>query len=165
MQVYGVGLAVLSLLWIVVRIAGRSRSAGRIAFLRDLVRESAQRGPRGPLRRRGRPMAVAGRLRAARRGGPGIGLPRAAGGARRSQQAFGPAAWILLALLAVVAVAALWDRWGRADLVGTLLVAATVPCLAAGPMLADRAAASTLRWGLAVAFVAVVGGRLAARIG
>ncbi len=79
------------------------------------------------------------------------GLPAAAA----IPTAFGPAAWILLALLAVAAVAALWDRWGRADLVGTLLVIATVPCLAAGPMLANRAAASTLRWGLAVAFVAV----------
>ena len=71
------------------------------------------------------------------------------------QQAFGPPAWILLALLGVIAVAGLWDRWGWADLIAALLTAATVPCLLAGPFLADRAAASMLRWGLAVAFVIV----------
>ena len=50
------------------------------------------------------------------------GLGPGDGAQRRIQQAFGPPAWILLAVLGVIAVAGLWDRWGRADLVAALLV-------------------------------------------
>ena len=145
----------LSLLWIVVRIAARMARAG--------PRPVSPRLFENPLSvdRAVRYAVVAGQwlllavyvlpgevLRELDRGIAACRRRR-----QRRPQAFGPPAWILLAVLGVIAVAALWDRWGRADLVATLLAAATVPCLAAGPMLADRAAASMLRWGLAVAFV------------
>ena len=99
-------------------------------------------------------MAPVDGLCAARRGAAGIGRRAARDGAHGGPAGLRPAGvrscW---PVLGVIAVAALWDRWGPADLVGALLSAATVPCLAAGLMLANRAAASTLRWGLAVAFV------------
>ena len=67
--------------------------------------------------------------------------------------AFGPTAWILLGILAVMLVATLWERWRTAELVAMLLVAATLPCLIAGRFAADLAVASAARWTLAIGFV------------
>src|SRR5262249_26872136 len=70
--------------------------------------------------------------------------------------AYGPGAWVLLGVLAAVLLAAL--RWGEGDragpVLGLVLVAVTVPVLAAGQHAADLAAASALRWGLALCFLA-----------
>jgi len=68
-------------------------------------------------------------------------------------EAFGPAAWLLVAVLALGLLAALWHRWREAEAASSLLLAATVPCLIAGQFVGERAVASALRWGLAVGFV------------
>jgi len=67
--------------------------------------------------------------------------------------AFGPTAWILLGILAVTLAATLWERWRIAELVGVLLLAATLPCLVAGQFATDLAVASAVRWTLAIGFV------------
>ena len=66
--------------------------------------------------------------------------------------AFGPTAWILLGVLAVMLVATLWERWRTAELVAVLLLAATLPCLIAGRFATDLAVASASRWTLAIGF-------------
>jgi hypothetical protein len=75
--------------------------------------------------------------------------------------AFGPGAWLLLALLAGVLLAALTAlgeedecRARSAAVLGLLLLAVTVPFLWADRHAADLAAASALRWGLAGCFLA-----------
>jgi hypothetical protein len=67
---------------------------------------------------------------------------------------FGPTAWVLLGVLAVMLVATLWERWRTAELVATLLLAATLPCLIAGCFMSDLAVASAARWTLAIVFAA-----------
>lgn len=80
-------------------------------------------------------------------GGPtATGWPAAAGGV---------GAWGLLALLTVAQVVAFCDRWGRAELRRSVLLALTVPVLVAAAYGGDRATASALRWGLAACFLAV----------
>ena len=74
--------------------------------------------------------------------------------------AFGPTAWILLGVLAVMLVATLWERWRTAELVAVLLVAATLPCLIAGRFAPDLAVASALRWALAIGFRRLLDRRL-----
>ncbi len=66
--------------------------------------------------------------------------------------AFGPTAWILLGVVAVMLIATLWERWRTAELVAVLLVAATLPCLIAGRFATDLAVASASRWTLAISF-------------
>jgi hypothetical protein len=67
--------------------------------------------------------------------------------------ATGPDAWVLLGLLALVLVTALWDRMQSEAVLGLVLLALGIPLLAAGAFAGDRAAASAIRWGLAVCFV------------
>jgi len=69
------------------------------------------------------------------------------------QAASGGGAWLLLGLLGTSTAVALWQRWGRAELVSAILLVAALGCLVAGPFAADRAAASALRWALSAAFV------------
>ena len=66
----------------------------------------------------------------------------------------GSGAWLLLGVLAAVFATALWHRWGRAELFGSLLLLATVPCLVAVRFAGELAVASALRFGLATAFIA-----------
>ena len=70
------------------------------------------------------------------------------------QVAGGPIAWILLGVLAAVLIAALWERWRTAELVGSLLLAASTACFVAGRFASQLAVGSALRWGLALAFLA-----------
>ena len=60
---------------------------------------------------------------------------------------------MLLGILAAVAVVTLWERWRKAELTGSLLLAVTAAGLIAGQFAGDLAVASALRWTLAVAFV------------
>jgi len=64
----------------------------------------------------------------------------------------GPNAWILLAVLAAAMIVALWEHWGREELIGTLLLAAVLACLIAGQFAGSLAVASAARWGLAAVF-------------
>ncbi|MBN9523053.1 hypothetical protein J0H58_31825 [bacterium] len=73
--------------------------------------------------------------------------------------AFDPAGWLLLGLLAGVLVAALRLRTpvepdGDAAVVGLIVLLLTAPLLWAGAFAPEFAAASALRWGFAVVFVA-----------
>ncbi len=152
LQAYGVSLGVLSVLWIVARIAlGGDETAKKLL------------GPAVP--------TVDWVLRHALAGAqllvvivyllPGVGkeLIGATGVSaifsRWQPAAFGPGAWLLLAVLAAMLIVALWDRWGRAELVSSLLLAAAVPCLLAGRFVGDSAVGSALRWGLAICFLTV----------
>jgi hypothetical protein len=72
--------------------------------------------------------------------------------------AWGPGAWALLAVLAVVLLLALRlasdaDRRGHTALIGLAVLAVTAPLLAAGGFAPQVASASALRWGLAAVFV------------
>ena len=75
----------------------------------------------------------------------------------------GPTAWILLMLLAAIHVIALWDRWEKSYLIGSLILAATVPCLIAGYFASEAANASALRWGFAIVVSAHFRGDLVQR--
>jgi hypothetical protein len=67
-------------------------------------------------------------------------------------QAFGPAAWILLALLTVSLVISLW-RQPLETVQGLVLLAVTVPLLVAGPLAVEHATSPALRWGLGFCFL------------
>jgi hypothetical protein len=63
-------------------------------------------------------------------------------------------AWVLLGVLALALAASLWREVRFLVVLGLLVLAATVPVLAAGPFDAVRATASALRWGEALCFLA-----------
>jgi len=86
---------------------------------------------------------------------PGIGQELVSSGTPNTIQraAGGGGAWVLLIVLATVMIAAMWERWGRVELVSTLLLGATIPCLIASRLVDSLAVASALRWGLAICFV------------
>jgi hypothetical protein len=68
--------------------------------------------------------------------------------------ACGGCAWVLLGVLAILAVAALWDRWGLSELQLSLVLAISAPVLIADRFVNDFAAASAARWTMALCFVA-----------
>ena len=80
-------------------------------------------------------------------------LAALAGSVGMGLNAFGPCAWWLAGLSAVALALSLWHGYGRAELVGSLLVAATVPCLIGGGLGANLVTASVLRWATAAWFV------------
>src|SRR5262249_19120576 len=63
-------------------------------------------------------------------------------------------AWVLLGILALALMASLWREVRFPVVLGLLVLAATVPVLAAGFFDAERATASALRWGEALCFLA-----------
>jgi hypothetical protein len=67
--------------------------------------------------------------------------------------AYMPNAWALLGVLALVLLAALREKGRSSIVVGLLVLAVTVPILAAGPFGASLATASALRWGLALCYL------------
>jgi hypothetical protein len=67
--------------------------------------------------------------------------------------AYGPGAWVLLGVQALVLLAALREKRRASIILGLLVLALTVPLLAAGPFESEQATASALRWGLALCFV------------
>ncbi|MHB9046607.1 MAG: hypothetical protein ACYC35_11755, partial [Pirellulales bacterium] len=67
----------------------------------------------------------------------------------------GPGAWMLLALLAAGLASGVWSRWEDGEMLGGLMLAATLPLLIAGRFAPELATASAARWGLAIGFVAV----------
>ncbi|MGD0381948.1 MAG: hypothetical protein ABSA77_00405 [Thermoguttaceae bacterium] len=82
-------------------------------------------------------------------------LLKSAGGINPLQiSACGGCAWTLLGVLTLVAVAALWERWGYVELQMGLLLAVSVPVLIADRFVNDFAVASVARWALAICFVA-----------
>jgi hypothetical protein len=73
--------------------------------------------------------------------------------------AYGQAAWALLAIVAAALGAGFWQaRSAAGPVLGLVIIAATVPFLAAGSFAAESAAASALRWGLAICFLVCASG-------
>jgi len=147
LQLYGIALAGLSLVWVVARIALRRHAvAGELLnppwpsvdwTVRHLVVWAQL-------------MLVAWHLL------PGIGQELLMAGLPAAAQtvAVGPAAWLLALMLVLVFTVALWERWRQAELIAILLLAATLAGLAAGRWASAAAVASALRWTLAVVFLA-----------
>jgi hypothetical protein len=149
LQAYGIGLALLSLVWVAMRIATRASAVARHLF----------HSPSLNIDQMVAHLVVVGQLLLViRHLWPALGqeiarLPAPTALLAMQQAAVGPAAWLLVGLLTLVMIVALWDRWEMGELVSSLLLAATVPWLIAGQFASQWATASALRWSLAVAFV------------
>lgn len=83
---------------------------------------------------------------------PGVMRELAEAGDPVAAAAPGTGAWLLLSVLALVLVISLWDRAVLAAF-GLMLLALTVPLLAAGPWDSQRATATALNWGLGLALL------------
>jgi hypothetical protein len=149
LQVYGLGLGLVSLAWVVARLALRS---SRIAVELGLTGPTVDRLVLAALVAGQCVLAVAGVA-------PGIVAEMIPGQLltllTEPAHAYGPGAWMLLGLLALVLTASLRERGRTSVVAGLTLLALTLPVLAAGPFAADRATASALRWGLAGSYLAV----------
>ncbi|MGO9113745.1 MAG: hypothetical protein ACLP9L_31325 [Thermoguttaceae bacterium] len=151
LQTCGIGLAIVSLLWIGVRIAAAmvELPPGRSRLWADLLENPfcVDRILRFAL-----PAAQLALLAF-------VLLPDVAQefGAKGTVRLFesGLTAWVLWALLAAAAFASLWDRWRIEEMVETLMIVVTAAGLVAGHFQADLAVASGLRWSLAIAGLAV----------
>jgi hypothetical protein len=149
LQAYGVGLGVVSLAWVVARLALRSsRTAADIGLTGFTVDRVVLAG------------LVVGQLALALVGvGPGV-VAELTPGRPTTPPAelaytYGPEARILLGLLALVLIVSLWERGRRRAVLGLALLAFTVPVLVAGPFAEELATASALRWGLAGCYLVV----------
>ncbi len=138
LQALAIGLAILSLAWAVARIGVRFSGVGRGLWDgRWTVNRVVRCG-----------VAVTQWALLA-----SVVLPYAASPAAM-QSAVGATGWSLVVLVGLTAALALWDRFGRSDLIAALLAAATVPLLIAGRFLDELAVASALRFALAATFLA-----------
>ncbi len=148
-QVHGIGLAVLTIAWSLARIALRRSEEARRLLNPDwpaVDRLVAHALIVGQLLLAAWCLWIGCGSELGFRSPPGTT-------AANWPVAFGPQAWWLVGLAALIVLLALWHGWRRAELVGGLLVAATVPCLAAGALGTNLGAASAARWGLAAWFV------------
>jgi tetratricopeptide (TPR) repeat protein len=75
-------------------------------------------------------------------------------GAENAALAFGPAAWLLVGILALALAGAVWKHFRADAILGLFVLAITVPVLVAGRFAEELATASALRWGLAACFFA-----------
>lgn len=148
-HVHGIGLAALTLLWSLIRIAlRRSRGARRLL------------NPDWPAVDRLVAYAVAGgQLWVAALfawfGCQGELRPLSLPAAMMAvwPNAFEPYAWWLVGLTALALFTALWHGWRRPELVSALLVGAAVSCLVAGSLGTSLGTASVARWSMAAWFV------------
>ncbi|MBV9126307.1 MAG: hypothetical protein JO112_23400, partial [Planctomycetes bacterium] len=148
LQAYGIGLGVLSLLWVAARLGLRSSptaqkllepgwpSVDRLVLAFLVVGQWVLAGL-GILPAIGRELFWSG--------GVWFGLP--------PDLTLGPAAWALLGLLALVLVLALWDRGTEATVLGLVVAGLTLPFLTAGPFVWQQAATPALCWGLGACFL------------
>ena len=170
LQVFGIGLGLFSLAWMAMRIASRLAIGGEKnqklenGLVENWLRFLAPSGNWGELLK-AQPaidkittyIVVAAQLILA--GGMLIfgcwqELDSGIGGIKSWQiSACGGCAWVLLGVLTLVVIAALWERWGSAELQMSLLLAVSVPVLIADRFVNDLAVASAARWALAVCFV------------
>ncbi len=152
LQAYGLAVAVLSVGWELARQVLRPRAV--IADLWDSVRPSADRVVLAAL--------VAGQLLLAAGGLlPFVVAELTPAGAApvfyplaEAGHVWGLGAWLLLGCLAVaLSLACRRESGGPISVAGFTVLAMTVPFLLAGSFTPDIAAASALRWGLAVVFL------------
>ena len=157
LQVCGIALAILSLAWIVLRIALRgiiadTQPVGLFSFL--VRRNSVDRIVRHAVIV-GQFLLLGNYLMPAVQSELVVAVAPATA-------AFGAAAWILAGVLSLTLLVALWDQWREEELVAALLMAASIAGLIAGqfaihPQLGAPAAASALRWGMSCSlFIASV---------
>jgi hypothetical protein len=171
LQVFGIGLGLLSLGWMAVRIASRliiggneNQKAENVAagkwhhFLAPSSNWAELMRTRPEIDKITTYVVVAAQLVLA--GGMLVHgcmqeLFSSAGRINPLQiSACGGCAWTLLGVLTLVAVAALWERWGYAELQMGLLLVVSVPVLIADRFVNDFSVASAARWALAICFVA-----------
>ena len=146
---YGLGLALLSLAWVGVRIAGSAHPTAqallepgwpgmdRLVLLGLILAQTVLAI-----------LAVVPAL-ALELFGPGAVDMISAWPASVRGYALSAGAWLLLGLLAATLFVALWERWAAAALLGLIFAASTVPVLWAGALEARQATGVALRWGLA----------------
>jgi hypothetical protein len=157
---FALGLTGLGLVWGILRLTCRSRV--RVQALLEFTQPALDRVVLGLL--------VIGQAALALLWGllpsilremtpAGFQVPDLASWAEHDPGVFESSAWLLLAGLAVTLLVWLWEARTAARLtavsLGLLLVALTVPVLTVGPFVEHNAAASALRWGLAICFVTV----------
>jgi hypothetical protein len=132
LHAFGVSLGVLSLLWVIARLALREREAAQPLL----------QPPWPAIDRLVLTGLVMGQIALA-----------AWGVAASLPFAHGSGAWLLLGLLTAVLATALWDRRGEWAVVGLVILGLTVPILTAGAFSGIPATELALRWGLAVCFL------------
>jgi hypothetical protein len=145
---YGLGLALLSLGWVAVRIAGRAHPTAqallepgwpgvdRLVLIGLVLGQTVLAV-----------LAVAPALALELFGPPAVDGASAWPAAVRGY-ALNAGAWLLLGLLAATLLVALWERWAAAAMLGLVFVAFTVPVLWAGALEGRQATGVALRWGL-----------------
>lgn len=147
LQVQGIGLAALSLVWVVVR---------RVLRAYPVARHLLDPGWPQPDRILLAALLLAQLILAATGIAPGVSAelsPVIAGAPPTAVAGVGAAGWILLAVLALALLVESWDEVEAPALLGLIPLALAVPALVAGLAAEQRAVASALRWGLGVCFL------------
>jgi hypothetical protein len=147
LQAFGAVLAAISLGWLIVRIAGRTSErlqlllsppwlpVDKMATCGLVVFQTVMFVP----------MAL-----------EGIGHELTLSGKVPFFQDFcGPTAWLFFIFLAAIHVVALWDRWEKSHLAGSMLIATALPMLVSSYYAQQAANASAMRWGFAIIFLVV----------
>jgi hypothetical protein len=147
-QSYGIGLALLSLLWMAARIGLQSNQ--RAQELLEPGWPAVDRLVLGALLVAQGALAVYGSL-------PGIAQELWGGQVSNLPPAFfGLEAWLLLGLTGLALFAGLWEKKAGAAVVGLVGVATVVPILAAGRWgYPESAVASSLRWAYGLTYLVV----------
>jgi len=145
-QAYGIGLAILSLLWMVARLGLESKETAQ--RLLNPGWPAVDRLVLGALVIGQAVLAVRGILPGIVQELWGVGqvsnFPPQIGGA-----------WFLLGVTALTLLAGLWERRGAVAVIGLTTIAAVIPILAAGQWgMQETAVASALRWTCALAYLA-----------
>lgn len=170
LQVFGIGLGLLSLVWMLLRIV--SRKATDNQDIQKTEKNTVRRwydfiAPESNWRHliQSKPqidiyttyvVTVAQFLLAAVLLVQGCGYEflTAAPGLKQIPLAYvGTAAWLLLSVLALTTIFSLWEKWGRAEMETSLILAISAAILIANRFANDIAAASAARWSLAICFV------------
>src|SRR3569623_608625 len=148
LQAYGIGLGLLCAAWSLARI-GLQRTGSAQAFL-DCDAAAVDRCTFYGLSIGSFALAdwnlLPGAIDELSTGGPVVP------GSLRTF-AFGPLAWSLVSAQAFALLLALWHRWRTKEMACCILLLVTAAMWAAGPFAGSLAAASALRWSLAVAYL------------
>lgn len=155
LQAYGLSLGLLSLGWVLVRIAWSSHPA--VQRLLEPGWPGVDRLVLAALVLAQLVLAVWGVFPALARE---LALPRLAEMLPDWEpavrvHAHGPGAWALLGLLVIVLIVALWERSAPVAVLGLVISGITLPILTAASFETGRDVGLVLRWGLAAVFVGI----------
>jgi hypothetical protein len=151
---YGIGLALLSLAWVALRVAlGGHRIAGPLLGSQhqavDVVIKHALVVAQAALLLPGLAASVLAEL-----GCPAVSPPIfGTGPIGGATELFGPDCWLCWGILTLAIALSLWQRFGRAELAGAILLSFALAALAAGTFASQSTLAAALRWNLAIAFL------------